>query len=170
MTNNMRLIEAALTAADLFRDGDTPDNHEIRELVRAADEYKADVMSHGGNHAYCLMCVVRQLTEGTPKFWTPNTPGQKVAGVVLAVGKTAVPRFQFEVPYVDLWQGGSNRIRVVGYGTKLANGIESARPLVGDILEATFNGMSILPPNPRAGRRNEMTYQDFTVTVKRGHH
>lgn len=115
------------------------------------------------------MCAVRELTEGTPRIWTPSIAGQKVAGAVLAVGKT-VSTFQSLIPYVDLWQGGTNRIRVIGYGAKLSSGIESARPRVGDTLEIIFMGMGTVPANPLAGRRESRRYRDFSITVTRGHH
>lgn len=167
-----RLIRAAKAAADLFRQGDTPDQHEIRELVRAVDGYHEKAGEHknhteSGSIPGCIMCAVRTLTEGTPRIWTPGTPGQIVAGAVLTLGHTE-NRFKPTEPFihVDLWQGGTSRIRVIAYGLHLHNGLRQARPAVGDRLEIRFDGIKSIP----SGRLEGRTYREFTVTVTRGHH
>jgi hypothetical protein len=127
----------------------------------------------------CVVCAVRALTEGTPKIWTPNTPGQRVSGVVLAVGTVPSP-FQTTapLPFVDLLVGPrrwsmdgvpvAERVRVVCYGTSLAAKVTDAAPVIGDILTVTFEGTRTIPPRGRwlDGRQ----YRAFSVEVHRGHH
>jgi len=116
----------------------------------------------------CPLCIYRELSEGTPKIWTPGTAGQTVAGAVLSIGLTETP--YKAVPHVDLWLGRTERIRVIAYGATLQRGLREARPQVGDRLTVRFNGLATLPPNPLAGRREPRQYRDFTVSVTRGHH
>lgn len=112
----------------------------------------------------CIMCAVRELTEGTPKVTVFTSAGQTVTGAVIALGTKETP-FGKTVPTVDLWLGGINRTRVIGYSTMLGEGILKAAPAVGDTLTIRCNGQKALL---FAGQRR--TYQDFEVTVQRGHH
>lgn len=154
------LIEAAKAAADLFRDGDTPDQHEIRNLVRAVDAHQDRTAHEDG----CLMCAVRALTEGDPAAsWVPGA-GATISGVVLRKGELTTEFGQ--VPFVDLWTGGTGRVRVAAYPSTLRRSIEAAAPRIGDRLQVWFDGERFIePPHPKAGR----TYKAFSVNVQRGH-
>lgn len=164
MTTTTDLIGAALEAADLFRAGDTPDQPEIRWLVRAADQYKASGHEPDG----CPVCIVRALTEGEPREWWPNEPAT-VKGVVLWTG-TVPSRFAMlgsdVVPVVDLWLGGTDRVRVVAYGATLGEAIRRAAPTVGDTLTVAYTGRGTIQSGKFMGR----AYRMHTVEIQRGHH
>lgn len=117
--------------------------------------------------ADCLMCAVRALTEGTPAvFWTPE-PGQSVSGVVLRIGHEPSPFHRSErVLFVDLWTGGTGRIRVRAYAASLENALRTAEALVGDRLTLSRGEDGTLTKGMYAGRR----YKTFTADVRRGHH
>jgi hypothetical protein len=115
----------------------------------------------------CLMCAVRALTEGEPKAWWPNEPAS-VKGVVLKRGE--VPS-QFSiyggtVPFVDLWLGGTERVRVMAYGAILGGAIQKADPAVGDTLTVVYEGQGTIEHGKHAGK----PFRRHSVTVERGHH
>lgn len=113
----------------------------------------------------CLMCTVRALTEGDPAAkWTPDTKGQSVSGVVLRKGELAT---EFgRVPFVDLWTGGTGRIRIMAYGAALRHTLDQAAALIGDRLEVWYDGEGTLPAK---GRQPERTYRKYSANVQRGH-
>jgi hypothetical protein len=111
----------------------------------------------------CLMCAVRALTEGEPEVWVPETPGESVSGVVLRQG-TVDERFG-TVPFVDLWRGGRNRIRIVAYPRMLREALNRAEVQVGDTLTVWFDGKRTIELGPRAGQM----YKSFSSNVQRGH-
>ena len=167
MTTTDELIRAALAAAELFREGDTPDQPEIRVLVRAADEYQPGVPHTVDG---CLPCAVREMTEGTPPIWNnPDNivPGQMIRGVVLRAGTLPSPFHPVEVPFVDLWTGGQDRMRVAGYQGSLARALEMMAPAVGDQLSVIYVGRETLPPEHRMSGR---PYHRFRAEITRGHH
>jgi hypothetical protein len=113
----------------------------------------------------CLMCAVRALTEGDPAAtWTPEREGATISGVVLRMGE--LPTNFGMIPFVDLWLGGTSRVRVKAYGAQLRDAIKSSAPLVGDRLSVWFDGERTIPAN---GRHRELTYRSFSVNVQRGH-
>jgi len=165
MTTTTDLIGAALEVADLFRSGDTPDQPEIRWLVRAADQYKATGHEPDG----CPACIVRALTEGESKTWFPSEPAS-VKGVVLWVGTTPTPMAMGmlavdTLPVVDLWLGGTDRIRIVGYGS-VGRDLYRLAPTVGDTLTVAYTGQGTIEGGKYAGR----AYRNYTVEIVRGHH
>lgn len=117
----------------------------------------------------CLMCAVRALTEGEPAvFWNPN-PGQSVSGVVLRIDHEPspfAPNGGDRVLFVDLWTGGTGRIRVRAYAASLDNAIRTAAALVGDRLTLTRGEDGTLTRGAFAGR----PFKTFTADVRRGHH
>lgn len=158
-----RLIKAALAAADLFRDGDTPDSPAIRELIRAADEYAA--LPTGDDHQDdCLMCTVRSLTEGRAREWNPALAGESITGVVLSHGYQPT-HFSGSAPFVELWLGGTDRRRVTGHASVLASLIERAELKVGDTLTVTYTGKTPITRGRMIG--HEM--KTYTSEVRRGH-
>ncbi len=121
----------------------------------------------------CLMCAVRALTQGRPLEWNisrDRVEGDTVTGVLLRRGNVPSNITNSPVPFIDLWTGGVNRIRVTAYGIALRNAIEAAEIEVGDTVTVRFDGDQPLPPNPRLGRTVPATYKAYTVTVERGHH
>lgn len=115
--------------------------------------------------AHCLMCAIRQLTEGRPKTWEPESDGDTVIGIVLRTG-TQPSHFQGQVPFIDLWLGELDRVRVVGHAANLGQAIEAAEAKVGDRIVARFDGRRQVERGRLAGR----SYRVFTVEVQRGHH
>jgi hypothetical protein len=111
----------------------------------------------------CLMCAVRALTEGDPATWNPQVAGETVSGTVLKMGQLST-NFGM-VPFVDLWRGGHDRIRIRAYGAVLRNTLESVAPQVGDTLSVWFDGEETVQKGPRAGT----TYRSFSANVQRGH-
>lgn len=113
------------------------------------------------------MCAVRALTEGEPRTWWPDEPAE-VTGVVLRQG--SVPS-QFsiyggEVAFVDLWLGGTERVRVMAYGAMLSGALFRAAPEVGDTLTVAYEGKGRIERGKHAGRE----FRKHTVSVTRGHH
>jgi hypothetical protein len=115
----------------------------------------------------CPVCVVRALTEGEPKVWFPSEPAT-VKGVALWVG-TIPSRFAMlaadTLPVVDLWLGGLDRVRVVGYGS-LGRELDRLAPTVGDTLTVAYTGQGTIQNGKYAGR----AYRAHTVEITRGHH
>lgn len=118
-------------------------------------------------HAWdgCLLCAVRQLTEGAPNPWNPEI-GVRITGVVLKQGKQPSD-FGGPYPFLDLWIGGMDRIRVHGYGSVLRHQIEAAEIQIGDTVSIQRGPDETMSKLSRfAGR----TYKTFVVEVTRGHH
>jgi hypothetical protein len=145
-------------------------SHAARELaeamLEALDEEPGIPLTVDG----CLLCAVRELTEGTPTIWNnPDNivPGQMIRGVVLRAGTLPSPFHPVEVPFVDLWTGGQDRMRVAGYQGSLARALEMTAPAVGDQLSMVYVGREILPPEHRMSGR---PYHRFRTEITRGHH
>lgn len=116
----------------------------------------------------CLMCAVRALTEGDPAAtWgqTPMEPGATISGVVLRQGEKAMAFGK--TPFVDLWMGGTGRVRVMPFGAAFAHALAGAAAQVGDRVTVRFDGEQIIdrPGRPMHGR----PYKTYTVEVQRGH-
>jgi hypothetical protein len=112
----------------------------------------------------CLMCAVRALTEGDPEsYWAPTTPGENISGVVLRTGTGTGNWGVF--PFVDLWLGGRDRIRLNAGSLGFQSELSRAAARVGDRLQVWFEGEKILEKGRMAGRR----YRAFRVEVQRGH-
>lgn len=124
-------------------------------------------MTHGHHQDGCLMCAVRALTSGTPQAWVPIV-GEWVSGVVLARGRT-VSQFASSpadtVPYLDLWLGDMDRIRVIGFGVVLTDLIEREDPQVGDTVTVTYLGSALV----QAGKNVGKEYKKYNLEVRRGH-
>lgn len=115
----------------------------------------------------CLMCAVRALTEGDAPVWWPGEPGASVTGVVVRMGQLPAEAFSPEpIPFVDLWLGHLDRVRIKAYGSTIRRALEAAAPQVGDTLTVTFEGHREIP----AGRQRGQKYRHHTVTITRGHH
>lgn len=114
----------------------------------------------------CLMCAVRALTEGDPAAtWTPSEAGQSISGVVLRMGTLATNIGP--VKFVDLWTGGTGRVRVKAFGQSLVHAIDVAAPQIGDRLQVWFDGDRTLPA--RYSGQPERTYRAYSANVQRGH-
>lgn len=120
----------------------------------------------------CLMCAVRALTEGRPQTWglrakgeADPTPGSSVSGVVMRMGEQA-SHFESKVPYVDLWLGGIERVRVAGHSISLREAIISAELQVGDSVTFTYEGEVQFQPK----NGGPSSFRKFSATVERGHH
>lgn len=116
----------------------------------------------------CPVCLVRALTEGEPKVWWPNEPAS-VKGVVLWSGSVPSPYAMLAtdtIPVVDLWLGGTDRVRISGVGAMLGEAIKKAAPTVGDTLTVTYIGQGTIERGKMAGR----AYRMHTVEIERGHH
>ena len=112
----------------------------------------------------CLMCAVRALTEGDPAAtWNPTDPGTMIAGVVLRQG-TVTNQFG-QIPFVDLWLGGTSRVRVMAYSEILRHALMSAAAQIGDRLQVQMDE----PGTIENGRFKGRPYKRFSVTVQRGH-
>lgn len=125
-------------------------------------------INHDGpdHEVSCLMCAVRALTEGDPAAtWVPTTEGQTISGVVLRRGEVAT-NFG-KVPFVDLWTGGTGRVRVMAYSSSLRHALDAGAALIGDRLQVWFDGESVIdrPGAVMHGR----AYKKFSVNVQRGH-
>jgi hypothetical protein len=114
----------------------------------------------------CLLCAVRELTEGTPTVWAATAAGQTVSGVVLRTGMTEGFGGYREVRYVDLWTGGWGRIRIVAFAAMLENAIKLADAKVGDRLSVTYEGQAYVTKGRFEGR----PYKKFSADIRRGHH
>ena len=116
----------------------------------------------------CPVCVVRALTEGTPNPWFPSEPAS-VKGVVLWSGSVPRPYAMLAtdtIPVVDLWLGGTDRVRISGVGATLRTALERAAPQIGDTLTVTYTGQGTIDRGKHAGR----AYRMHTVEIERGHH
>jgi hypothetical protein len=114
----------------------------------------------------CLMCAVRQLTEGVPEeTWNPNTELATISGVVLRTGEYP-NQFGSVIPFVDLWIGGFRRVRVIGSGMVLARALLEQVPKVGDRMRVSYLGHKTIQHGRHAGQE----YRNFSVMVERGHH
>lgn len=114
----------------------------------------------------CLMCGVRALTEGNPAAtWDPREAGATIGGVVLRQGEVST-NFG-PIPFVDLWQGGTGRVRVMAYSAQLRHQLSDAAAQIGDRLQVWFDGERTIdrPGHPLNGR----TYKAFSANVQRGH-
>jgi len=115
------------------------------------------------------MCAVRTLTEGTPDAWNPGEPSSSVTGVVLRTGDvpSTLPWSPVDSdPFLDLWTGGMDRVRIVAYGAMLRNAIQKAAALVGDTVTVTFTHWGVI----NSGKHQGLKFKAFTVSVVRGHH
>lgn len=112
----------------------------------------------------CLMCAVRALTEGTPPTWIWNNPGDSVSGVVLSMGLTH-QRVVGSVPYVDIWKGGRERVRVIAHSSAFRAALDSVAAQIGDTLTVRFDGEDVI----QVGRFQGKPYKKFSASVQRGH-
>ena len=118
------------------------------------------------HEANCLMCAVRALTEGDPavRWPTDDSMAETVSGVVLRQGELSTS--VGPVPFVDLWLGGSNRVRVMAYSASLQHALSGAAAQIGDRLQVRFDGERELPAKGGYGPR---VYKAYSVNVQRGH-
>jgi len=122
----------------------------------AAQDHEAD----------CLMCAVRALTEGDPAAtWNPTVEGATIRGVVLRQGEVST---EFgPVPFVDLWRGGTRRVRVMAYAPGLQHALTQGAALIGDRLQVRFDGKATID---RLGHTTHgRSYKRFSANVQRGH-
>jgi hypothetical protein len=127
------------------------------------EQHDANAQDH---EAGCLMCAVRALTEGDPAAtWNPTQPGATIGGVVLRQGEVSTDFGR--VPYVDLWQGGTGRVRVMAYSGSLRHALSGAAAQIGDRLQLWFDGEGTVdrPGHPIHGR----PYKRYSANVQRGH-
>lgn len=111
------------------------------------------------------MCAVRALTEGDPAVtWMPETPGDSISGVVLRQGTLATDFGP--VPFVDLWLGGTGRVRVKAFNLDLQGALARAEIQVGDTPSIRFDEETT---HLEKGRMVSRPYRRFTVHVQRGH-
>lgn len=124
-------------------------------------------MTEQHNHeTNCLMCAVRALTEGKPSvIWAPTVTGATISGVVLRQGE--VSTYLGPVPFVDLWQGGTDRVRVMAYSAQIRAKLTDAEVQIGDRLQVRFDGEHPIERGPLAGKT--LMYKTFSVNVQRGH-
>ncbi len=113
----------------------------------------------------CLMCAVRALTEGRAKEWTPEEPGE-VTGVILRQGVQPT-YFSGKAPFLELWLGGRERVRVTGHAAMLAQVIEAAELQVGDTVTVRYLGKRQGKASGRTAAPRE--YKAFELDVSRGH-
>jgi len=117
----------------------------------------------------CLMCTVRALTEGEPAAkWKGRAPGDEISGVLLKMG---VEPHTFgrdgRMVFVDLWMGGTGRVRVWAGPATLENALTTAAPIVGDRVTIRFvREGQIRKPGPFHGK----PFRIYEVDVNRGHH
>lgn len=117
-----------------------------------------------GHHADgCLMCAVRALTEGRAKEFKSDEPGE-VTGVVLRQGTQPTAWSSSPVPFIELWLGGTDRIRVTGHQAVLSSLITGAELQVGDTVTVRYLGKK-----PTTIRNKPAEYKDFELSVERGH-
>lgn len=121
-------------------------------------------VSDSDHEVSCLMCTVRALTEGDPAAtWVPDEEGQKISGVVLRMGELATDFGR--VPFVDLWTGGTGRVRIKAFGSGLRYAIDGVAPQIGDRLQVWFDGMR----EYQAKDGRVTPYKAFSANVQRGH-
>lgn len=121
----------------------------------------------------CLVCAVRAMTQGRPKDWAMTkdlAPGSTVTGVVMRTGSQPTHYNTDPVPFLDLWIGGVDRVRVTGHSQSLREQIVSAEAEVGDTVTATF--VEIRHFQSKFDRPGDAprTMKIFEVSVERGHH
>ena len=112
------------------------------------------------------MCAVRALTEGDPAVsWNPTVAGATISGVVLRQGTVSTDFGP--VPFVDLWTGGTGRVRVRAFSATLRHTLDGAAAQIGDRLQLWFDGERTIdrPGRPTHGK----TYKAFSANVQRGH-
>lgn len=110
------------------------------------------------------MCAVRALTEGDPAAsWNPTEAGQTISGVVLRQGEVST-NFG-PVPFVDLWQGGTGRVRVMAYRGMLRHELAAAAAQIGDRLQFWYDGSEVIQGGKLKGR----TVHRYSHNVQRGH-
>jgi hypothetical protein len=119
----------------------------------------------------CLICAVRALTEGKPREWTYRTVDEmtdepEVTGVILRMGHVPSQFSTQPVPFVDLWIGGVERVRITQYGSSLANAIKATEPQIGDTLTVRFEGEREV----ESGKFKGLAYKAYSATIQRGHH
>lgn len=119
-------------------------------------------MTEHNHQADCLMCAVRALTEGTPPIWNPQTEGEQTSGVILTTGEVSTNLGM--VPFVDLWRGGLERIRIMAYAASLRHALESAAGLIGDTLTVWYDGKRDVKLNT-----GTTSYRAFSANAQRGH-
>lgn len=117
----------------------------------------------------CLMCAVRALTEGRAKEWATEEPSE-VTGVVLRQG-TQPTHFSGSAPYIELWLGGRDRVRVTGHAMILSSLIEGAEIQVGDTVTVRYIGKRETKQTPSQARTGKAPnqYKMFELEVHRGH-
>lgn len=117
------------------------------------------------HEAACLMCAVRALTEGDPAAsWAPTEPGATMSGVVLRMGELATDFGR--VRFVDLWMGGTGRIRIKAFAASLRHAIDGVAPQIGDRLQVWYDGDREYQPK---NGRGPTVYKAFSANVQRGH-
>jgi hypothetical protein len=110
------------------------------------------------------MCAVRALTEGVPNMiWNPQNDGDTVFGVVLRQGTLSTE--YGPVPFVDLWRGGHDRVRILAYGSQLRHVLDGAAAQIGDRLQVWYDGERSIIRGAVRGR----AYKMFRANVQRGH-
>lgn len=119
----------------------------------------------------CILCAVRALTEGKPREWNVLTVEEmaanpEVTGVILKMGRVPSQFATKPVPYVDLWTGGADRIRITQYGMALENAIMATEPQIGDTLTVRYTGQHMIERGRFAGHETKT----FTAEIQRGHH
>ena len=118
----------------------------------------------------CLICAVRALTEGRPRDW-PMTKdlaaGTTITGVVIKTGDQPTHwADNGRAPFLDLWLGGIERVRVAGHSLSLRNALEAIEAQIGDTVTVTFDGSVEITTGRLAGQM----MKTFTASVERGHH
>ena len=132
-------------------------------------------MIEGHHEDDCLMCAVRALTEGRAREWNPDQVAEvaalnEVTGVVLRQG-TQPTHFSGSAPFVELWLGGRDRVRVTGHAAMLASLIEGAEIQVGDTVTVRYLGKreaKMSASQARTGRPPNQ-YKMFELEIRRGH-
>lgn len=127
------------------------------------EQHDATAQDH---EAGCLMCAVRALTEGNPSVtWNPTREGATIAGVVLRQGEVSTTFGPIQ--FVDLWTGGTGRVRVMAYAATLRVALADGAAQIGDRLQVWFDGQGTIdrPGHPIHGR----PYKRFSANVQRGH-
>lgn len=117
----------------------------------------------------CLLCAVRALTEGEPAAkWRGNAPGDEISGIVLRIG--AEPHVfgrDGRMVFLDLWTGGTGRVRIWAGPATLENAITSAALVVGDRVTVRFvREDQIRKSGPFHGK----PFKIYNIDVRRGHH
>jgi hypothetical protein len=119
----------------------------------------------------CLLCAVRQLTEGDGPAAALELEGENASGVVLKIEDTKYPTQQLmgqEIKglAVTLWTGGMDRVRAVSYSAVFRAQLESAAPQVGDRLTI----IRLADGRVDRGKFQGRQFSQWSLTVERGHH